>query len=45
LSNFGRRAVRNLVHASGTKEEAEFEKKLWFKEQEIYKYKRVEEIG
>jgi len=26
----------NLVHASGTPEEAEFERKLWFKEDEIY---------
>ena len=30
-SNRERRAVRNLVHASGSKEEAEKEIKLWFK--------------
>ena len=31
-------AGRNLIHASGNKEEAEFERKLWFKEKEIYDY-------
>ena len=29
------RSVRNLIHASGTKEEAENEIKLWFREEEI----------
>ena len=28
----------NIIHASGDKEEAEFERKLWFKEDEIYSY-------
>ncbi len=37
-SNVAKRTTRNLVHASGTKEEAEFERKLWFKEEEIYSY-------
>lgn len=32
------RTIRNLIHASGTPEEAEFERKLWFKEDEIYSY-------
>ena len=31
-------SAENVVHASGSKEEAEFERKLWFKESEIYKY-------
>ncbi len=31
-------AGRNLVHASGNTEEARFERKLWFKEKEIYEY-------
>ncbi|OGM77174.1 hypothetical protein A2210_00695 [Candidatus Woesebacteria bacterium RIFOXYA1_FULL_40_18] len=31
-----KRSTHNLVHASGNKEEAEFERKLWFKENEIY---------
>lgn len=32
------RAVANLVHASGTKEEAEMEIKLWFSSQELFHY-------
>ncbi len=32
------RAVRNLVHASGSVEEAEVETKIWFTEDEIVKY-------
>jgi len=42
-SNLDKRSTRNLMHASGSVEEAQFERKLWFKEKEIYKYKRVEE--
>jgi len=30
-----KRSVRNLIHASGTKEEAESEINLWFKKEEI----------
>ncbi len=37
------RAVRNLVHASGSAEEAENEIKLWFREEEIVNYKLVQE--
>ena len=37
-SNVQGRTTQNLVHASGSKEEAEFERKLWFKEDEIYQY-------
>ncbi len=37
-ANLELRSVKNLIHASGTKEEAEFERKLWFKEDEIYSY-------
>ena len=37
-ANTQKRVVRNLVHASGNKEEAEFERKLWFKEEEIFNY-------
>lgn len=33
-----KQAGRNLIHASGSVEEANFERKLWFKEKEIYKY-------
>ena len=34
-------AVKNLVHASGSKEEAIREIKLWFTEEEMYNYKAV----
>lgn len=37
-SNLQKRATGNLLHASGTVKEAEFERKLWFKEKDIYKY-------
>jgi nucleoside-diphosphate kinase len=37
------RAVRNLVHASGTVEEAEKETKLWFEDNEISNYRLVQE--
>jgi nucleoside-diphosphate kinase len=43
ISNMTKRTTRNLVHASGTVEEAEFERKLWFKESEIYDYKILAE--
>ncbi|MGI5825784.1 MAG: nucleoside-diphosphate kinase [Patescibacteria group bacterium] len=44
LSNIKRRSVYNLIHSSGTSEEAELEIQLWFKEDEIHSYKRVEEL-
>lgn len=37
------RSVRNLVHASGTKEEAEMEIKHWFKAEELINYRLVQE--
>jgi len=43
LSNLKRRSVHNLIHASGNAQEAKLEKQLWFKEEEIYTYRRVEE--
>ena len=43
LANTQKRPIKTIVHASGTMEEAEFERKLWFKEKEIYDYKRVGE--
>ncbi len=36
-------AIKNLIHASGTKEEAKSEISLWFKEEEIHDYKTVHE--
>lgn len=38
IADLDSRAVRNLVHASGTVEEAETEIKLWFKPEEIFDY-------
>ena len=37
-SNIQKRTTQNIIHASGSPEEAAFEKKLWFKEDEIYSY-------
>ena len=37
-ANEEKRATKNLVHASGNKEEADVEIKLWFSEGEIQKY-------
>jgi nucleoside-diphosphate kinase len=37
-SNLQKRTTRNIIHASGSVKEAEFEKKLWFKRNEIYSY-------
>ncbi len=37
-ANVNRRPAENLVHASGNAEEAEMERKLWFKEDEIFEY-------
>ncbi|MDP3964592.1 MAG: nucleoside-diphosphate kinase [bacterium] len=42
LANAKKRAVRNLMHASGNSEEAKYEEQLWFKEEEIYEYKRAD---
>jgi nucleoside-diphosphate kinase len=43
IANIGRRPVRNLIHASGTPEEAEHEVALWFSPQELYAYRRGDE--
>lgn len=43
LANTGKRPIKNMLHASGTKEEAEFEIDLWFKPEELHSYERVEE--
>ncbi len=42
-ANIERRGVMNIVHASGSIEEAKFEVALWFDPTEIHNYKRVEE--
>jgi nucleoside-diphosphate kinase len=38
LADWGQRSIRNLVHASGSVEEAEREMMVWFSEQEILDY-------
>jgi len=43
LANKGQRAIKNLIHASGTLDEAKYEIPLWFDPKEIQSYKRVEE--
>lgn len=41
LANDSKRPIRNLIHASGNVEEAEFEVKLWFKPEELFEYDTV----
>ena len=43
LANSSKRAIKNLVHASGSKEEAEYEIPLWFNPSDLVKYKRADE--
>ncbi|MBI2263238.1 nucleoside-diphosphate kinase [Candidatus Berkelbacteria bacterium] len=43
LANTGKRAIKNLIHASGSVEEAKYEIPLWFSPSEIHSYERVEE--
>lgn len=43
LANARKRPLRNLVHASGNEEEAKYEEELWFRKEEIYRYKRADE--
>ena len=41
LANRQKRALRNLVHASGDKKEAKFEIEIWFSEDELHTYDAV----
>ncbi len=43
ISDNDKRAVRNLIHASGSTEEAGMEIKHWFKKDEIINYRLVQE--
>lgn len=38
IANFEKRAIQNLVHASGSKEEAKYEINLWFSKNELIDY-------
>ncbi len=42
-ANPERRAVQNLVHVSGTAEEAAYEEDIWFSSAEKHEYKRADE--
>jgi nucleoside-diphosphate kinase len=41
LADSGNRAVRNLVHASSSQFDSEYEIKIWFSEKEVISYKNV----
>lgn len=43
IANKDKRAIRNLVHASGNKEERDHELEYWFSPDEIFDYKRADE--
>lgn len=43
ISDGAGRAVRNLLHASGSDEEAKKEIALWFKPEEVLKYRLIQE--
>jgi nucleoside-diphosphate kinase len=43
LADNSKRPIQNLIHASGKKEEAEREIKIWFKENELHAWKRIDE--
>lgn len=43
LGDLQRRPIKNLIHASGTAEEAEREIRVWFRDDEIHAWKRVDE--
>jgi len=43
LANSRKRAVHNIIHASGNPEEAKYEEELWFRQEDIHDYKRAEE--
>ncbi|MBI2647782.1 MAG: nucleoside-diphosphate kinase [Candidatus Wildermuthbacteria bacterium] len=43
LANDGKRAIHNLIHASGDPSEAEHEIAYWFAPDELHAYKRAEE--
>ncbi|MBU1202300.1 MAG: nucleoside-diphosphate kinase [Nanoarchaeota archaeon] len=44
LANASDRPVINLIHASDSKESAEQEIKLWFKKEELIKWKKPDEV-
>jgi len=43
LADTSKRAIQNLIHASGSPAEAEREINIWFKDEEVHAYMRVDE--
>ncbi len=43
MADVDQRSIRNLIHASGTPEEAEKEIPIWFDEKEIYSYNNIQD--
>lgn len=43
LANANKRAIRNIIHASGDSQEAAHEITYWFDKKDIFDYKRTEE--
>lgn len=43
MADIDQRSIRNLIHASGTTDEAEKEIKIWFTAEEILKYNLVQD--
>lgn len=43
LADTDKRSIRNLVHASGTPEEAEKEIRIWFSDKEVLNYRLIAE--
>jgi nucleoside-diphosphate kinase len=43
MADTASRAIRNLIHASGSVEEASNEINLWFKKEELIEYRLVQE--
>jgi len=44
LADKNKIAVKNLIHASANKKDAEYEIKLWFSIEDLFKYKTVHEV-
>ena len=45
VANLMNRPVRNLIHASGSVEEATMEIALWFRPEELHEYRRADEAA
>jgi nucleoside-diphosphate kinase len=43
IADMDKRSVRNLIHASGSAEEAEKEISIWFSKEEVLSYKLIQE--